>query len=102
MNREQRRALRARGATAPGTVADRFAAAVAQHQTGAFAEAERSYRSILSLDPNHADSVHNLGLLALQRGDAVSAADLIGKAIAINDRVAKYHYTMALAFRALG
>ncbi len=102
MNREQRRALRARGATAPGTVADRFAAAVAQHQTGAFAEAERSYRSILSLDPNHADSVHNLGLLALQRGDAVSAADLIGKAIAINDRVAEYHYNMALAFRALG
>jgi tetratricopeptide (TPR) repeat protein/2-polyprenyl-3-methyl-5-hydroxy-6-metoxy-1,4-benzoquinol methylase len=102
MNRQQRRASRARGITGRGTLADRFAATVAQHRAGAFAEAERGYHAILLLDPNHADSLHNLGLLALQRGDAASAADLIGKAIAINDRVAEYHYNMALAFHALG
>lgn len=102
MNREERRASRARGATAPGTLANQFATAVAQHRAGAFAEAERSYRTILSLDPSHADSLHNLGLIALQRGDAGSAANLIGKAIAANDGVAEFHYNMALAFRALG
>ena len=64
-----------------GTPASLFAAAVAQHQAGAFAEAERRYRYILSTNPDHADSLHNLGLLALQSGNAASAAELIGKAI---------------------
>ena len=86
---------------AGGTPASLFAAAVAQHQAGAFAEAERRYRYILSLYPDHADSLHNLGLLALQSGNAASAAELIGKAIKLNNRVGEYHYNIALAWRGL-
>jgi tetratricopeptide (TPR) repeat protein/SAM-dependent methyltransferase len=86
---------------AGGTPASLFAAAVAQHQAGAFAEAERRYRYILSINPDHADSLHNLGLLALQSGNAASAAELIGKAIKLNNRVGEYHYNIALAWRAL-
>jgi tetratricopeptide (TPR) repeat protein/SAM-dependent methyltransferase len=78
-----------------------FAAAVAQHQAGALAEAERSYRSILTVFPEHAESMHNLGLLALQRGEAATAVELIGKAIKLDDRVGEYHYNLALAWRAL-
>jgi tetratricopeptide (TPR) repeat protein/SAM-dependent methyltransferase len=90
-----------RGLAAGGTLADLFAAAVAQHQAGALGEAERRYRYILSLFPDHADSLHNLGLLALHGGNASSAAELIGKAIKLNNRVGEYHYNIALAWRAL-
>jgi tetratricopeptide (TPR) repeat protein/SAM-dependent methyltransferase len=106
MNREERRASRARGATTSGTLSnqfamDQFAMGVAQHRAGAFAEAERSYRTVLSIDPNHADSLHNLGLIALQAENATRSVELIGKAIAVNDRVAEYHYNIALAYRSL-
>jgi tetratricopeptide (TPR) repeat protein/SAM-dependent methyltransferase len=109
MNRKERRASRAhgakleRGSVAPGSgaLADLFGAAVARHQSGALGDAERQYRHILTLAPDHADSLHNLGLIALQAGDAAAAADLIGKAIKSNNRSAEYHYNIALAFRAL-
>ncbi len=83
-------------------VPDLFNAAVGQHQAGALDAAERLYRQVLSLDPAHADSLHNLGLLALQRGDAVSAVELIWQAIALNDTTAEFHYNVALPLRSLG
>ena len=110
MSRKQRRgfgppgakpAFGSAGAGAANSPAALFNAAVAHHQTGALIEAERQYRHILSLAPNHADSLHNLGLIALQRGDAAAAVELFGKAIKINGTVAEYHYNAALAWRAL-
>jgi len=98
MSRKQRRAAGPAGANSPAAL---FNAAVAHHQTGALIEAERQYRHILTLVPNHADSLHNLGLIALQRGDAAAAVELIDKAIKINGAVAEYHYNVALAWRAL-
>jgi tetratricopeptide (TPR) repeat protein/SAM-dependent methyltransferase len=86
------------GANSPAAL---FNAAVAHHQAGAVIEAERQYRHILSLLPNHADSLHNLGLIALHRGDAAAAVELFDKAIKINDKAAEYHYNAALAWRAL-
>jgi tetratricopeptide (TPR) repeat protein/SAM-dependent methyltransferase len=78
-----------------------FNTAVAHHQTGALIEAERQYRHLLTLAPNHADSLHNLGLIALARGDAAAAVELFDKAITVNGKVAEYHYNVALAWRAL-
>jgi len=110
MNREQRRAARHRGtnpavgsvtAVAGGTLAELFGAAVAQHQSGALGEAERRYRHILTLFPDHADSLHNLGLIALHGGNPSAAVELIERAIKNKDRVAEYHYNIALAWRAL-
>ncbi|MGC1279977.1 MAG: tetratricopeptide repeat protein [Xanthobacteraceae bacterium] len=106
MSRKERRGpgpfgAAARPSVAGGTPVSLFAAAVAQHQAGALAEAERRYRYVLSLYPDHADSLHNLGLLALQRGDAASGVELIGKAITLNDGVGDYHYNIALGWRAL-
>jgi tetratricopeptide (TPR) repeat protein/SAM-dependent methyltransferase len=83
-------------------LADLFAGALAQHQAGALAEAERRYRYILTLFPNHADSLHHLGLLALQAGNAAAAAEQIEKAIKLNNRAGEYHYNIALAWHALG
>jgi tetratricopeptide (TPR) repeat protein/SAM-dependent methyltransferase len=80
---------------------DLFAGAMAQHQAGALAEAERRYRYILTLFPDHAGSLHYLGLIALQTGNAASAVEHIAKAIKLNNRVGEYHYNIALAWRAL-
>src|ERR1700688_2018080 len=109
MSRKQRRGFGQPGAkpasgidaNAANSPAALFNAAVAHHQTGALIEAERQYRHILTLAPNHADSLHNLGLIALQRGDAAAAVELFDKAIKINNTVAEYHYNIALAWRAL-
>ena len=109
MSRKQRRGFGPPGAkpafgiaaNAANSPAALFNAAVAHHQTGALIEAERQYRHILNLAPNHADSLHNLGLIALQRGDAAAAVELFDKAIKINNTVAEYHYNVALAWRAL-
>jgi tetratricopeptide (TPR) repeat protein len=111
MNRKQRRASgrprmagavpSAAGTAATASLAQLFSTAAAHHQSGAFAEAERCYRRILALNPRHADSLQNLGLIALQAGDAATAVELIGQAIAINDHVAEYHYNAALAFRSI-
>ena len=98
MSRKQRRAAGPPGANSPAAL---FNAAVAHHQTGALIEAERQYRLILNVAPNHADSLHNLGLIALQRGDAAAAVKLFDKAIKINNNIAEYHYNVALAWRAL-
>src|ERR1700734_3934652 len=100
MNRKERRASGRPGAatrapavaTASAALAEMFGAAVALHQRGAFAEAERRYRYLLTLFPNHADSLHNLGLIALNGGNATAAVELFERAIAVNDRTAEYHY----------
>ena len=77
MSPEQRRNLETPGAVpafdaglpaTPGpATADLFAAAVRAHQAGVLGEAERQYRSILALDPGHANSLHNLCLLYTSR-----------------------------------
>jgi tetratricopeptide (TPR) repeat protein/SAM-dependent methyltransferase len=83
------------------TIADLFAAAASCHQAGDLPQAERQYRQILARVPDHADSLHNLGLIALHSGNAAAAADLIGQAIARNGGIAEYHYNLALALRPL-
>ena len=93
MNRKQRRAGRTHGATpvraAPANTASRdrlaelFAAAIVQHQSGAIAEAERSYRRIIALLPDFADAHSRLGALLLARGNAAEAVAQIEQALAL-------------------
>jgi tetratricopeptide (TPR) repeat protein len=79
-----------------------FAAAVQQHQAGHLAEAELLYRQVLAVQAEHADSLHLLGVLALQVGRADLAGDLIGRAIGIDGSVALYHANRGNALQALG
>ncbi len=57
--------------------------AVACHQRGEVAEAERLYRRVLQRDPKRADAHNLLGLLARQRGDAAAALRHTGQALAL-------------------
>jgi predicted O-linked N-acetylglucosamine transferase (SPINDLY family) len=50
----------------PQAIAQAFSLAVAHHQAGRVQQADELYRSILQLDPRHAPSNHNLGMLAMQ------------------------------------
>jgi Flp pilus assembly protein TadD/SAM-dependent methyltransferase len=79
-----------------------FEQAVAHHNAGRLGEAERLYRDSLALDPHHADSLNCLGILAQQCGRGETALDLIGRALAINEREPQYHYNLALVLASLG
>jgi tetratricopeptide (TPR) repeat protein len=60
------------------------------------------YRSILAAEPDHADALHLLGVLANQMGRHEVAADLIRRAIARNGASAPYFSNLAAALHALG
>ena len=55
--------------------------ALALQHAGRFAEAAQAYRQILAVDPNHADALHLLGLVALHDGDYAQATELIMRAL---------------------
>jgi tetratricopeptide (TPR) repeat protein len=106
MNRKQRRAAEA-SARRPGApvsdprVASLFAAGLAHHQGGRLAEAETAYRDALALQPDHADALHLLGVLASQVGRHDVAVELIGRAIGHHRASATYHSNHGLALAGL-
>jgi tetratricopeptide (TPR) repeat protein len=79
-----------------------LALALRHHRSGELAEAAAHYRTILATDPNHVESLHLLGVVAHQNGRHKEAVDLMGRAIALNDRVPAYHNNIGMALRALG
>jgi len=81
---------------------DRFAAALAHHESGRLDEAESGYRDILATDPTHAESLHLLGLIAVNNGDPATGVRLIRRAIARSPGHAPHHNSLALAYRGLG
>jgi tetratricopeptide (TPR) repeat protein/2-polyprenyl-3-methyl-5-hydroxy-6-metoxy-1,4-benzoquinol methylase len=85
-----------------GRTDDLFARAMREHQEGRLDAAEALYREILAIDPRQLDSLHFLGAIAHQRGRHADAVDLIGQAIAGNDRIAAYHASIGAAHGALG
>lgn len=79
-----------------------FAVAAHQHRAGQLKEAERLYRQILQENPQHADTLHLLGVLSLQGGRNDVAVDFITKAIAENDRVPSFYNNLGNALKGLG
>ncbi len=47
--------------------------AVSEHQAGRLPEAEKLYREVLQIQPQHPDANHNMGVLAVQQGQVVAA-----------------------------
>jgi tetratricopeptide (TPR) repeat protein len=76
--------------------------ALRHHQAGRLTEAERIYRQILETNPQHADSLHLLGMIAYRGGSCEAAAELIRKAIAIDQNQAPYHSNLGTALQAQG
>jgi tetratricopeptide (TPR) repeat protein/SAM-dependent methyltransferase len=102
MNRKQRRASGPRNQQASDAVAPLFTLAVRHHQAGQLDEAANLYRQMLAIDREHFGSLHHLGIIDLQRGQPQLAVEVIGRALAVNDRIADCQYNMAFALQSLG
>lgn len=72
-------------------------AARAHHRAGELEQAELGYRAILAHDPDHADALHMLGLLACQLQRRDIGIPLIERAIARDGTVPAYHVNLGNA-----
>jgi hypothetical protein len=75
--------------------------AVALHQQGDLARAEKIYARILKARRDHFDALHLLGLLKHQAGKAGEAYRLIGAALTVNPRSADARSNLGLVLHAL-
>jgi Flp pilus assembly protein TadD len=72
------------------------------HGAGRLREAEALYRQILTADPNHAEAMQLLGLLALQCGQPMPAIDLMEKSIALRGDLFYFHNNLGEAYKRVG
>jgi protein O-GlcNAc transferase len=79
-----------------------FAEAMTLHQAGRIAEALVLYRSILEHEPDHADSLHLLGLITVEQDDPEAGIALIRRAMAIQPGFAPHYNSLGHAYRRLG
>src|SRR5262245_23227767 len=79
-----------------------FASAVKRMQAGQLAEAERLCRVILAGEPNDAATIHLLGFVAYKSGRPAVAIDLIGRAVALDEKNSDCHFNLGLALLAVG
>ena len=114
MNRKQRRGAAKLGQSSsnpPGAsgaagiatgVAELLGAGLKYHQAGRLAEAEACYQRVLAAQPNHADALHLLGVVAHQTKRHDLAVELIGQAIKRNGRSPTYFYNLGVTLQDCG
>ncbi|MBX9774690.1 MAG: tetratricopeptide repeat protein [Xanthobacteraceae bacterium] len=111
MNRKERRAARSNRGTGgggaqgigPGAMsANLFASAIERFNAGRLDEAERLCRDVLMFNKGHFDAQHMLGIIATRVGNLAAAAELFGRALAINGRSAECHFNLSQVQRAQG
>ena len=83
-------------------VPEALTVAVQHHQSGKLQQAEAIYRKILQADPNHADALHLLGVIAGQAGKRDQAIQYIRQAIRIRPSESAYRYNLAKALQGQG
>lgn len=79
-----------------------FVEALRLHQAGRLSHAEKLYRQLLSIDSNHPDGLHLLGVIAYQSGRHESAIELIGRAIALKGNNPLYYSNRGNALQERG
>jgi predicted O-linked N-acetylglucosamine transferase (SPINDLY family) len=70
------------------------------HQAGRFPDAEATYRQILARDPNDAEALHLLGMLAKQAGQFETAIQLLRQAIRLKPSHAAAHNNLGNTLKA--
>jgi tetratricopeptide (TPR) repeat protein len=71
------------------------------HQQGQLAQAQAIYENVLRIQPNHADCLHLLGVIASQSNQHQRAIELIGKAIAIQSANPVFFFNRGFSQQAL-
>ena len=84
------------------TTQQAFDLAMQFHQAGRLSEADRLYRQILAYQPQHAEAMHFLGVLAHQAGRNDIAVELIHKAIGLRPNYAEAYGNLGLALKSQG
>jgi tetratricopeptide (TPR) repeat protein len=79
-----------------------FVSALQHHNNGQLVEAEKLYRQVLDLEPNHFYSIHMLGVIAFVTWRYDLAVEQMEKAISINGDVPYCHTDLGNALRELG
>ena len=105
MNRKQRRADKRSGAAAairpfaspmpPEEAASLFRTAMAHHQTGALAAAERAYRQILTAFPTHGEAHSRLGAVLIRQGKTSEAIVHMERAVELRPDLFEAHANLA-------
>ena len=81
--------------------AEALASAFQHFKSGELGEAEALCRKIIAAQPQQADALHLLGVIAHQTGHYEPAVKLLGRAIAINGAAAQYHNNLGNSLLAL-
>jgi protein O-GlcNAc transferase len=81
------------------TLQKQYESGVLHHKAGRLVEAEKIYRQILAAQPNHADALHLLGVVAGQAGQLDEAVTLIRQAIAVCATNAAYYGSLGNALQ---
>tara|TARA_E500000178_G_scaffold175900_2_gene174829 strand:+ start:546 stop:2639 length:2094 start_codon:yes stop_codon:yes gene_type:complete len=71
------------------------------HQKGNLIEAESKYKKIISINPNHFDSLHLLGVLESQKGNYDKAIKLIKESLNLNSKSAIAWHNLSLVCQSL-
>lgn len=93
-----RRRARAPARGAP----ERLAHAYAEHQAGRLDAAQAGFDAVLELEPDNAEAVYALGVIALQHGALEEAARRFERAVALMPESAAAHNSLGEALRRLG
>jgi len=72
------------------SLSEALSIAVTHHRAGRLEQAEALYRQILAVEPQHAEALHLLGVVAYQRGQPAVAVELINRAIGLAPGVGLY------------
>jgi tetratricopeptide (TPR) repeat protein len=75
--------------------------AIELHQNNRLPEAEKRYRRILQVEPQHAEALHLMGVIAYQQDRHQEALEMISKAIENEPLNPKFHNNLGLIFEAL-
>jgi predicted O-linked N-acetylglucosamine transferase (SPINDLY family) len=84
------------------TLQPTFEAAIQHHQAGRLREAEIIYRQVLARQPDHAQALHHLGLIAHQAGRDDIAIDLIGQAGKIDPNAPDIQSNLGVVLKSTG
>ena len=83
------------------SISETLQKALKHHQKGELQQAEAIYRQVLQLEPNNADALHLLGMIAYRAGKNETAIELIEKAIAVNQAFPIYHNNAGTVYHTL-
>jgi predicted Zn-dependent protease len=73
-----------------GSIEQALQQGISVHSKGDLVEAERLYKAILDLQPEHPEANHNLGLIAVSRNQLAVALPMFKSAVKANPNIEQF------------